>query len=201
MANVFLVRHGSFDGMRDRLLGRTDVCLNKQGRLETSRAAEACRRLGIGAVISSPRRHAQETAAIIATVAGCRVEIADAFDDVDYGAWTGKRFLDLVSDPEWCHFNDAGSDARIPGGETVEGLSARIRCGLDRIAQDDIGEVVVVTHAEIISGALLLAASSMWSVYEPEPASITPVRWSVAMPRVTLQLKTSDVPQPARRSA
>jgi ribonuclease H / adenosylcobalamin/alpha-ribazole phosphatase len=201
MANVFLVRHGSFDGMRDRLLGRTDVCLNKQGRLETSRTAEACRRLGIGAVISSPRRHAQETAAIIATVAGCRVEIADEFDDVDYGAWTGKSFSDLVSDPEWCHFNDAGSDARIPGGETVEGLSARIRCGLDRIAQDDIGEVVVVTHAEIISGALLLAASSMWSVYEPEPASITPVRWSVTMPRVTLQLKTSDVPQPARRSA
>ena len=201
MANVFLVRHGSFDGMRDRLLGRTDVCLNKQGRLETARAAEACRRLGIGAVISSPRRHAQETATIIATVAGCRVEIADAFDDVDYGAWTGKLFSDLVSDPEWCHFNDVGSEARIPGGETVEGLSARIRCGLDRIAQDDIGEVVVVTHAEIISGALLLAASSMWSVYEPEPASITPVRWSVTMPRVTLQLKTSDVPQPARRSA
>ena len=185
MANVFLVRHGSFDGMRERLLGRTDVGLNKQGRLQTARVAEACRRLGVGAVVSSPRRHAQETAAIIADAVGCRVEIADAFDDVDYGAWTGKRFADLVSDPEWCRFNEAGGAARIPSGETLDEVTARIRRGLDRIAHDDISEVVVVTHAEIIGGALLLADSRTGSFYEPEPASITPVRWSAARPRVT----------------
>jgi broad specificity phosphatase PhoE len=166
-----------------------------------ARAAEACRRLGVGAIVSSPRRHAQETAAIIASAVGCAVELADAFDDVDYGAWTGKHVSDLVNDPEWCRFNDAAGAARIPAGEALDDVMARIRSGLDRIAQDDISEVVVVTHADIICGALVLVDSRTQSFYEPEPASITPVRWSLATSRMTLQLKTSDVPQPARRSA
>ena len=180
MANVFLVRHGSIDGMRERLVGRTDVGLNKQGRLEAARTADACRRLRIGAVVSSPRRRAQETAAIIASAIDCRVEIVDAFDEVDYGEWTGRLFAELVADSEWCRFNEARDDAQIPGGETLDGVSARIRAGLDRVAHNDTGEIVVVTHAEIIRGALLLADSrtwSSWSLYQPEPASITSLRW------------------------
>jgi broad specificity phosphatase PhoE len=182
MANVFLVRHASVDGMRERLLGRIDIGLNKKGRLEAGRAADACRRLGIRAVVSSPSRRAQETASIIASAVDCHVDIVEAFDEVDYGEWTGKQFSELIADPAWCRFNDARDDAGIPAGETLDEVSARIRSGLDRVGHDETGEVVVVTHAEIIRGALLLAESrtwSSWTLYEAEPASITPVRWSV----------------------
>ena len=185
MANVFLVRHGSIDGMRERLLGRSDLGLNKQGRLEVARAADACRRLGIGTVVSSPRRRAQETAAIIASAVDCRVEIVDAFDEVDYGEWAGKCFSELAAAPEWRRFNDACDDTRIPGGETLDAVSARIRQGLDQIARHEAGEVVIVTHAQIIRGVLLLAESrTASSLYELEPASITPVRWSTSRPRL-----------------
>jgi probable phosphoglycerate mutase len=179
MATVFLVRHGSIDGMRERLIGRGEVGLNKHGRCEAARAAEACRRLSIGAVASSPRRRARETAEIIAESVGCDVEVVDAFDEVDYGLWSGKQFSELVADPEWVRFNDARDDAHIPGGEELDSVSRRIRAGLEQVC-DRHGhcDFVVVTHSEIIRGALLLAESRSWSVYQPEPASITPVRWS-----------------------
>jgi len=181
MTTVFLVRHGSIDGMRERLMGRSDAGLNKQGRTEAARAADACRRLGVRIVVSSPRRRARETAEIIAASVDCSVEVLDAFDEVDYGLWTGKQFSELVPDPEWRRFNDARDDARIPGGEELAAVSRRIRAGLDEVCASRRGDLVVVTHAEIIRGALLLAESrswSSWSMHQPEPASITPVRWS-----------------------
>jgi broad specificity phosphatase PhoE len=181
MATVFLVRHGSVDGMRERLIGRTDVGLNKQGRSESARVAEACRRLGVGIVASSPRRRARETAEIIAESVGCGVEVVDALDEVDYGLWSGKQFSELVADPEWRRFNDARDDAQIPGGEELDAVSRRIRAGLEQLCDRHRRyDLVIVTHAEIIRGAVLLAESqswSSWSLYQPEPASITPVRW------------------------
>jgi probable phosphoglycerate mutase len=182
MTTVFLVRHGSIDGMRERLVGRCDAGLNKQGRHEAARAADACRRLGVRLVISSPRRRARETAAIIANSVDCEVEILDAFDEVDYGQWSGKQFAELAADPEWRRYNDARDDALIPGGEPLEALSARIRTGLEEIChRGGGGDLAVVTHAEIIRGALLLSesrGSSSPSMFQPEPASITPVRWN-----------------------
>lgn len=182
MATVFLVRHGSIDGMRERLIARGDVGLNKQGRSEAARAADACRRLGAGVVATSPRRRARETAEIIAAAVGCGVEVIDAFDEVDYGVWSGKQFSELMADPEWRRFNEARDDAQIPGGEALDAVSRRIRGGLEELCdRHRRTDLVVVTHAEIIRGALLLAESrswSSWSLYQPEPASITPVRWA-----------------------
>jgi broad specificity phosphatase PhoE len=181
MATVFLVRHGSSDGMRERLIGRGDVGLNKQGRTEAARAADACRRLGVGAVATSPQRRARETAEIIADSLGCGVDVIEAFDEVDYGLWSGKQFTELAADPEWRRFNDERDDAGIPGGEGLDAVSRRIRAGLDELSRRHRrSDAVVVTHAEIIRGALLLAESrpwSSWSLYQPEPASITSVRW------------------------
>jgi ribonuclease H / adenosylcobalamin/alpha-ribazole phosphatase len=182
MATLFLVRHGSIDGMRERLIGRGDVGLNKQGRNEAARAADACRRLGVAAVASSPRRRARETAEIIAESLECGVHVVDAFDEVDYGLWSGRPFADLAADPEWRRFNDQRDDAQIPGGESLDAVSRRIRVGLETLCEQHRHcDVVVVTHAEIIRGALLLTEShtgSSWSLYQPEPASITPVRWA-----------------------
>jgi broad specificity phosphatase PhoE len=184
MDTLFLVRHGSIDGMRERLIGRGDIGLNKHGRSEAARAAEAVRRFGVEIVASSPRRRARETAEIIAESVGCGVEVIDAFDEVDYGVWSGKQFAELAADPEWRRFNDARDDARIPGGEELDTVTRRIRAGLEELCdRHRHGDLVVVTHAEIIRGALLLAESrswSSWSLYEPEPASITPVRWPSA---------------------
>lgn len=181
MATVFLVRHGSSDGMRERLIGRADVGLNKQGRTEAVRVADACRRLGVGAVASSPRRRARETAEIIAESLGCGVDVVEAFDEVDYGLWSGKQFTELAADPEWRRFNDERDNAAIPGGEGLDAVSRRIRAGLEELcARHRHSDAVVVTHAEIVRGAVLLAESrpwSSWSLYQPEPASITSVRW------------------------
>ena len=181
MRTVYLIRHGSIDAMRERLVGRADVALNKQGRHESTLAATACQRLGVGLVGSSPRRGAQETAGIIAAAVDCSVEVFDHFDEIDYGAWSGKLFAELAADPAWCRFNEERDAGEIPGGETLDAVSARIKSGLDAICGHAYaGDIAIVTHAEIIRGALLLAQSrswSSWSLYQPEPASITALRW------------------------
>jgi probable phosphoglycerate mutase len=84
-------------------------------------------------VASSPRRRARETAEIIAESLGCNVEVIEAFDEVDYGSWTGKQFVELVADPDWRRFNDDRDDARIPGGEELDEVSRRIRAGLEEL--------------------------------------------------------------------
>lgn len=181
MRTVYLIRHGSIDAMRERLIGRTDAALNKHGRHEATLTAAACQRLGIGLVGSSPRRRARETAEIIAAALDCGIEVCDDFDEIDYGAWSGKSFAELAADPAWRRFNEDRDAAAIPGGESLDAVSARITSGLDAIcARTCPGDIAVVTHAEIIRGALLLAHSrswSSWSLYQPEPASITAMRW------------------------
>ena len=181
---VFLVRHGTIDGMRERLLGRSDVGLNAQGRREVADAAERCRRLGPRLVVTSPRRRTLETASVIAESIGCDVEIVDAFDEIDFGEWTGRPFADLSVDPEWRRFNQHRDTARIPGGEALSAVSERIRSGLDQWCQQCRARgLIVVTHAEIIRGAVLLAEGhswSSWALHQPEPASITPLAWPFA---------------------
>jgi broad specificity phosphatase PhoE len=103
---------------------------------------------------------------------GCQVEVIDAFDEVDYGVWSGKQFSELMADPEWRRFTDACDDAQIPGGEELNAVSRRIRAGLGQVCdRHRHSDLVVVTHAEIIRGALLLAGSRSWSLYQPEPAA------------------------------
>lgn len=92
---------------------------------------------------SSPLRRAVATALVIAEATGARHTIDSAFNDRDYGEWTGQPKAEVVA--EW------GSVDAAPGVEPTAVVLARARRGINDLTTDPgVGAVVIVTHDAVI---------------------------------------------------
>ncbi len=152
MSTFFLIRHGATDMMRERIAGRMPgVHLNATGRIEAERIAERLANVGIEAVYSGPLERAQETAAPLCRHLDLPLEIAPAFDEVDFGDWTGCSLRELEPQPGWKRFNSFRSSAAPPGGELM--LAVQLR-GVAQIEQLRLRHrvVAVVSHGDVIRG-------------------------------------------------
>lgn len=99
-------------------------------------------------------------------------------DEIDFGDWTGQRFADLDGQPAWDHWNRARSTARCPGGESMAEAQARALAFAFEAAARHHGEVVLVTHCDIIRALLCWAERrSLDDIlsFEAGPASATPL--------------------------
>jgi broad specificity phosphatase PhoE len=156
MGAVYLVRHGSHTLVDNVLLGRSDpVGLSEKGRAEARAVAATFKDAPIVLVQTSPRRRCRETAMHIATKLGLPLSIEAALDELDYGGWTGKAFHELAQDSQWQHWNEARGRARPPGGESAAEAQARILKQVADAEQGAPGDVIMVTHAELIRCVLL----------------------------------------------
>ncbi len=177
--NIHLVRHGHH-GLVDRVLcGRMPgVQLDELGCDQMAATAETLRRHGPSAVQSSPQRRALQSAAIIANRCGCAVEIATGFDEIDMGSWTGATFAELASDKQWRRWNARRGSARPPGGESMGALQRRVIDHLEQL-KGQVGDIVIVSHAEPIRAALmhyLAIPLDRFQSVQIDPASISTVR-------------------------
>ncbi|MFC3631228.1 histidine phosphatase family protein [Paracoccus angustae] len=174
---IGLVRHGAHDDLGTWLSGRTrDIALNEAGREETAALARRLAGRGVEAIAASPRRRTAETAAILGQILGPAPVVAEALDEIDFGAWSGSRFADLDGDPAWRHWNAARGAAPTPGGETMEAAAARAAAHLDRLAAQGGGPVLCVSHCDVIRGVLAHALGlSLDNIlrFEIAPASIS----------------------------
>ena len=66
-------------------------------------------------VLSSPFERAAQTAKYIAQACSVKVVIDRAFDECDFGRWTGLTFSALCADPEWQLYNSRRSFSSAPG--------------------------------------------------------------------------------------
>jgi broad specificity phosphatase PhoE len=183
MVNFFLIRHASTDAL-GILYGRAaGVHLSSKGRLEALELARRLKSIKIDAIWSSPLERAGETASAIAERAGLPVLYSENLNEVNYGEWTGQSFESLASDPHWHRFNLLREITRIPGGELVTEIQARVLSELDKLdVSYEIGNIVVVTHAEPIRVVLahwLKSTGCLHDRIEISPASITIVRYSI----------------------
>jgi broad specificity phosphatase PhoE len=167
---LVIVRHGRTDAnARGLLLGRMDVPLDEVGLIQASRLAAA---VGpVDRVISSPLQRAQQTAAVF----GRQVDLDDRLIELDYGEFDGLAFGDLPVDT-WASWRRDIS-FRPPGGESLQGLGARVRGFLDELTTAANHEtVIVVTHVSPIKAAVAWALDApdevTWRLYVA-PASIT----------------------------
>lgn len=174
----FLIRHASHGLLGRVLTGRTlDVSLSPEGRDQAQRLG--CRFSGepISAVQSSPQARCQETAAPIAQSVKRPVELAEAVDEIDIGEWTGRDLETLASDPRWQCWNEARSTTRAPGGETMSEVQDRVIAHLTRVrASHPEGQIVVVSHADVIRAAVLYylgASLDLFHRIEISPAGIS----------------------------
>lgn len=154
MTTFFLIRHASCTGLGHMLWGRTPgVCLSETGKLQAQRLADRFRGTKLQAIYSSPLERAVETAEPLARSRDLEVNKNAAFDEINYGDWTGKSFDTLSSDEGWRRFNEHRSATAIPGGESFLELQSRIMKELYTLSHSN-ANLAIVSHADVIKAAI-----------------------------------------------
>lgn len=173
-----LVRHAAHDGVGSVLCGRMPgVTLGSTGREQARRLGHRFAGEAIAAVQSSPLERARETAEPIAAGTGCTVEVNESITEIELGAWSGRRFMELRDDPAWSSWNTARAVSRPPGGETMLEAQTRIVHTMEALrGAYRERAVVLVSHGDVIKAALLYHLGLPVDAYpriEIEPASVS----------------------------
>ena len=153
MTQIWLVRHASYAMVDRGLGGRADHALDGAGEAQAARLAGYFGGRDIAAVIASPIRRATLTAAPIALALGLAVTIDAGVTEIDFGAWSGRGFDELATEPDWRSWNEFRSTAPAADGETMLAVQSRAVAALRALATGP-GEVVVVSHGDVIKSVL-----------------------------------------------
>lgn len=157
MTVILLIRHGMTDMVaQKRLAGWTPgVLLNEAGRREVYALAGRLAFVPLQAVYSSPLERTLQTAQIIAAPHGLDVQVRDGLAETRIGEWTGKAIQDMEGDEVWRALHERPRGVRIPGGETIDEVQARMVAEIEAIRQaHPDGVVAVVSHADPIKAAI-----------------------------------------------
>jgi broad specificity phosphatase PhoE len=159
---IYLCRHGQTEWNREgRLQGRTESDLTPLGRLQAAAMADLLFDLvardpgATWTLVASPLRRARMTAEAIGQRLGLPIAFDERLLEIDVGAWSG-RLRDEVRG-ENPHM--AGDDAwgfQAPGGETYDGMMARIAGWLAEQTPEPERRLIVVSHG--VAGRLLRGA-------------------------------------------
>jgi probable phosphoglycerate mutase len=179
MTRLIFIRHAATDSLATRLAGRnSEVHLNAAGKVQGQRLAHSLKQQGIAKIYSSPQPRARETAEFLGKLLGDSVEIAPQLDEIDYGDWTGRSFEELRAVGQWRDFNSLRSCTRIPGGELMIEVQARVLALMESLSR---------RHPEIIRGALAYCLGMPLDLVlrlEVSPASTSMVAMEPCGPRV-----------------
>jgi probable phosphoglycerate mutase len=143
---IVLARHGVTDhNTQGRFLGRTDLSLNAEGRLQCAALAVQLGKYRFARCYSSPMRRCRETSAIIVPYLQPIVE--PMLREIDFGQWEGH-------DRAWLEQHDAdglAQRARDPvhfrpeGGESFADVAVRLKPFTEKI-KHETGDTLVVAH-------------------------------------------------------
>ena len=144
LPRVYLVRHGETAWtLTAQHTGRTDLPLNGQGERQARQVAARLTALRIDRILSSPLQRARRTAEL--AMPHSRIEVDDDLMEWDYGAYEGRRTVDIVAErPGWRLFRDG-----CPDGETLDSVGARADRIVGRIRARG-GNVLLFGHREIL---------------------------------------------------
>jgi broad specificity phosphatase PhoE len=184
-----LLRHGEptvFGRINGRLPG---VGLSEKGRAEIAAVAERLADGKIDAIYSSPLQRTRETAEILADRLGLPIRYRDDVIELDFGEWTGLTADEIRRDERWQMWSNCRSIAAIPGGESWRQVQDRVVAALfDLQRLHPAGNVVVVSHGDVIRAGLLFALGmplDFYSRIEVAFASLSTIRLDGAGIRVT----------------
>ena len=156
MTTILLVRHGENDLVGRTLAGWTPgVHLNAKGRAQAEALAARLAAAQVRAIYSSPLERAWETAEPLARRLGLPIVRCDAVGEIRFGDWTGRAISEIEADPAFRRFNSDRASARIPGGESMLEVEARMVEALEEMRRRHGGETVAVfSHGDPIRAAL-----------------------------------------------
>lgn len=180
MATLVLIRHALTDPTGTALSGRAPgIPLNSRGCQQAERLAAQLAQSRIRQVFSSPLERARETAAPLAKRLAVALTVSEALTDIDFGEWTGRALAELEPLESWRRWNQCRSCVRVPNGEMILEVQARMMGELDRLCRQFPDEqLAVVSHADplrtVLAFYLGMPLDSMHRL-EISPASVSVV--------------------------
>lgn len=181
MTTFLLIRHGRTAWIGRALAGRTPgVGLDEAGKEQARQLPSALAGTPIAAIYSSPLLRAVETAEPLAAARNLPIHESPRLAEVDFGEWTGRTMEELDRDPAWRQFNAMRSSTRIPGGERMLEVQARMVDELEALRSRHPGETVAVfSHQDAIKAVLAHYAGiplDLFHRFEISPASVSVLR-------------------------
>lgn len=203
MPTVIFVRHGRSSANTAGLLAgwMPGVFLDEVGESQATAVGEriAAASLPIAEVVSSPLDRCVQTAdRISAPLDGVTRSVHPGLGECHYGAWTGRRIAELVSDELWKVVQDRPSEARFPDSTAYDAESLMQMQGraLQAVRETDarIGEThggnavwVAVSHGDVIKAILSHALGAHLDDFQRvhvDPGSVSVVRYTTRRPFV-----------------
>jgi broad specificity phosphatase PhoE len=197
-ATILLIRHAHTDALGHSLSGRkAGVPLSDAGRTAADSLGRALACCPLAAIYTSPLERAVQTAEAIARYQNVPMRQTSELLEIDFGGWTGRTFVDLEHDPAWQRFNARRSTARIPDGEILADVQARIVAAVSRLGARHPGKTIaLVSHADVLRFALLHYAGATlddYARFEVAPASVTALSLTAERTRVVFVNRQAEV--------
>jgi probable phosphoglycerate mutase len=143
---VWLVRHGETEWSRDgRHTSHTDLPLTGAGVEQARRLAPALAGARFDLVLTSPRRRAADTVALLRPT-GPAAEVEPDLVEWDYGDYEGHTSAEIRAEvPDWRIFTHP-----TPGGETADAVAARADRVVARVLDAGAERVLLVSHGHFL---------------------------------------------------
>lgn len=158
---IYLLRHGQVAGHEEqRYNGHADVSLTPEGEAQFGLLQLRLKNKPISAVYSSDLSRCQSGAQLIAASHDLEVQVDAQLRELHIGAWEGKTWAELRAEypQEWQARLADLVNFRVPQGESLVDLAARVRPVLARIVEEHRGEEVVVVAHGGVNRVILLDA-------------------------------------------
>lgn len=144
---LYLIRHGeTLWNHARRYQGHADIALNESGKCQARALSERLAGERFAAFYASDLARARETARIIARPHGLPVQTLPALREIRFGEWEGltrdeiRERFPQVSSQWWSR----PKNTRLPGGETLAEVAARVMGAVETITRRHAAEKVVV---------------------------------------------------------
>ena len=168
--NWYFLRHGQINSNLNKVYsGRSDEPLNACGLQQAHDSIEKVKNAKIDRIIASPLARTGQTATILASALGLKVEIEPAFNEMKFGPWEGRSEKKIAQQYplEWALWNSSPHKLKLAGRETLTDLQTRVIDRMHDIAALGARKnILVVTHVAVIRVALLYAQNRPLSEYK-----------------------------------
>lgn len=149
---IYLLRHGEIesDGAK-RFIGRTDPPLSTRGRNQARFWRDVFSETAFAGIFCSDLVRSTDTARIISENRAESPQPLADLREIDLGEWDGLAMAEVrKQDPDaWRRRGEELAAFRPPGGESFMDLQARVLRVFDRIAEKNMGDVLIVAHAGV----------------------------------------------------
>ncbi len=149
MKNISLLRHGDINS-ENRYIGITDIDLSPVGEKQIRQLQEGMSTQKFDLILASPLKRCRQTFSLLGL--DQEVHFDERLQEVDFGAWEGKTFAEIVAhDPtgvgEW---GKGSADFRFPEGEKVADFQNRITDFAKDLYKLSGVNILIISHGGVI---------------------------------------------------